>query len=117
MRISDWSSDVCSSDLAEAKFRSARSFLVESWQSIADGLAAGQPATVRQITSAKLGMRHIHDVVSEVGTFAYRTARGTSPHDGLMQRVYRDLHRSEERRVGKEWVGKGIYLCLTLRER
>ncbi|API59764.1 acyl-CoA dehydrogenase [Tardibacter chloracetimidivorans] len=77
---------------AEAKFRSARSFLVESWQSIADGLAAGQPATVRQITSAKLGMRHIHDVVSEVGTFAYRTARGTSLHDGLMQRVYRDIH-------------------------
>src|SRR3546814_7000054 len=67
MRISDWSSDVCSSDL-------------------------GQPATVRQITSAKLGMRHIHDVVSEVGTFAYRTARGTSLHDGLMQRVYRDIH-------------------------
>src|SRR3546814_2340170 len=37
-------------------------------------------------------MRHIHDVVSEVGTFAYRTARGTSLHDGLMQRVYRDIH-------------------------
>src|SRR3546814_12329253 len=64
---------------AEAKFRSARSFLVDSWQSIADGLAVGQPATVRQITSATLGMRHIHDVVSVVG-------------------------RSEERGVGKEWV-------------
>src|SRR3546814_19930239 len=83
---------------AEAKFRSARSFLVESWQSIADGLAVGQPATVRQITSAKLGMRHIHDVVSEVGTFAYRTARGTSLHDGLMQRVYRDIHSGTDRK-------------------
>src|SRR3546814_14976332 len=77
---------------AEAKFRSARSFLVESWQSLADGLAVGQPATVRQITSAKLGMRHIPDGVSEVGTFAYRTARGTSLHDALMQRVSRDIH-------------------------
>src|SRR3546814_15547258 len=94
---------------AEAQFRSARSFLVESWQSIADGLAVGQPATVRQITSSKLGIRHIHDVVSEVGTLVYRTARGTSLHDGLMQVVSRDINRSEERRVGKEYVSTCRY--------
>lgn len=77
---------------AEARLRSARSFLLETWQSIAGSLAASQPASVRQITLAKLGMRHIHDVISDVGTFAHRTARGTSLHDGLMQRVYRDIH-------------------------
>ena len=77
---------------AEAKYRSARAFLLESWQSIADSLAASHPASLRQITLVKMGMRHIHDVISETGTFAYRTARGTSLHDGLMQRVYRDIH-------------------------
>jgi alkylation response protein AidB-like acyl-CoA dehydrogenase len=77
---------------AEAKFRSARAFAYEGWTSIADSFAAGERASTEQIALIKLALRHVHDVISEVGTFAYRSARGTSLHDGIMQRFYRDIH-------------------------
>jgi len=31
-------------------------------------------------------------VISDVGTFAHRAARGASLHNGIMQRFYRDIH-------------------------
>ena len=37
-------------------------------------------------------MRHLHDVLSDVATFAHRTARGASLRDGILQRGYRDAH-------------------------
>jgi hypothetical protein len=44
------------------------------------------------MTMIKLSLRHIHDVISEVGTFAHRAARGASLHNTAMQRCYRDIH-------------------------
>ena len=41
---------------------------------------------------AKLCLRHLHDVISDVATFAHRAARGASLHATPMQRVYRDIH-------------------------
>ena len=77
---------------AEAKFRAARALSLQSWQSIADSFAANKPATTEQLALVKICLRHVHDVISEVGTFAHRTARGTSLRDGIMQRLYRDIH-------------------------
>lgn len=78
--------------LAEARYRSARAYVYQTWTELADGFAAGRTATVAQMADVKLAMRHIHDVVSDVGTFAYRQARGASLHAGVMQRFYRDIH-------------------------
>jgi hypothetical protein len=44
------------------------------------------------MTMIKLGLRHIHDVVSDVATFAHRAARGASLRNTPMQRCYRDIH-------------------------
>lgn len=77
---------------AEARFRSARAFAYQVWTSLAETFAAGGTASLEEIADVKLAMRHVHDVISDVGTFAHRTARGASLHNGVMQRFYRDIH-------------------------
>ncbi|MBA8909125.1 acyl-CoA dehydrogenase family protein [Aminobacter ciceronei] len=77
---------------AEARFRSARAFAYQAWASMAETFDAGRNASVEQVADVKLAMRHVHDVISDVGTFAHRAARGASLHNGTMQRFYRDIH-------------------------
>jgi alkylation response protein AidB-like acyl-CoA dehydrogenase len=77
---------------AEAKYRSARAFVYESWTGLGDTLARGEPASVQQIALIRLAMRHIHDVISEVSTFAHKASRGVSLRDSRLQTVYRDIH-------------------------
>lgn len=77
---------------AEACFRSARAFAYQAWTSMAETFDASRDASVEQIADVKLAMRHVHDVISDVGTFAHRAARGASLHNGTMQRFYRDIH-------------------------
>lgn len=77
---------------AEARFRSARAFAYQAWTSLAETFAASGSASLEQIADVKLAMRHVHDVISDIGTFAHRAARGASLHSGVMQRFYRDIH-------------------------
>jgi indole-3-acetate monooxygenase len=77
---------------AEAKFRSARAFVYESWNSLSDTLAAGDPAGLQQIALIRLAMRHIHDTISEVSTFAHKASRGVSLRNSRLQTAYRDIH-------------------------
>src|SRR3546814_1483128 len=94
MRISDWSSDVCSSDLQ---------FVVEidavpqpdiTWPSVDLEL---DPAYRQQLTKLRLHQRPFRAAVLR----AYRTACAVCSfrHSELL-----DAARSEERRVGKECV-------------
>src|SRR3546814_11867423 len=93
MRISDWSSDVCSSDLgltmAEARHELAF---------IATGLY-GKPimkqngAPLRLTAPWKYGFKHIKSIVR----FEFTDQRPTSFWTAIQG-------RSEERRVGKAWV-------------
>jgi alkylation response protein AidB-like acyl-CoA dehydrogenase len=77
---------------AEAKYRAARALVYEAWQSIDDSYARGEHANVEQLALIRLAMRHIHDVISEVATFAHRTSRGVSLRPSRLQRCYRDIH-------------------------
>jgi alkylation response protein AidB-like acyl-CoA dehydrogenase len=81
---------------AEARYRAARAFAYQSWQSLADSFEAGERATLDQITMIKLALRHTHDVASDVATFCHRAARGASLRDGVMQRFYRDIHAATQ---------------------
>lgn len=45
-----------------------------------------------EIALIRLAMRHIHDALSEVTTFAHRAVRGASLRSGTIQRCYRDAH-------------------------
>src|SRR3546814_16976159 len=91
MRISDWSSDVCSSDLAPSE-------LGEN-ELDADVAAAAEGVSQRQ---EGRGCHRVTGVVSEPGDVNPEEPR----HDGEQ---YQDAdgyeaERSEERRVGKECV-------------
>lgn len=77
---------------AEAKFRAARALVHETWKDVSATCERGDRPSLDQITMIKLSMRHLHDVLSEVGTFAHRAARGASLHNTIMQRLFRDIH-------------------------
>jgi alkylation response protein AidB-like acyl-CoA dehydrogenase len=77
---------------AEARYRAARALTYETWRGISETCARGERPTLEQMTMVKLGLRHLHDVISDVGTFAHRAARGASLHNTVMQRFYRDIH-------------------------
>ena len=77
---------------AEAKFRAASAFVRESWLSLSDTLARGGTPSVEQIALIRLAMRHFHDALSDVTTFAHRATRGASLRSGTLQRCYRDAH-------------------------
>lgn len=77
---------------AESKFRSARAFVYEAWTDMCETLDRGKPATVEQIALIRMAMRHLHDVGSEVATFAYKAGGGVALRPSLLQRAYRDLH-------------------------
>lgn len=77
---------------AEAKYRSARAFVYEGWNSIRDSSVRGATPTLEQIALLRLAMRHIHDVLSEIATMAHRYSRGVSLRAGRLQRAYRDAH-------------------------
>ena len=78
--------------MAEAKYRAARAFILETWKAISDTGARGEKPSVEQVALARLGMRHIHEVLSEITTFAHRTSRGVGLRNSVLQRCYRDAH-------------------------
>src|SRR3546814_12832900 len=89
MRISDWSSDVCSSDL-----RSER-----------DQEQAGEETGTVAFEQRKAGVAgDVHQRQPDHGVVLAEEAVG-DPADQQREEVHPDEEtRSEERRVGKEWV-------------
>jgi len=77
---------------AEAKFRAAHAFAYRAWEDLGETFVRGQHATVEQIALIRMAMRHLHDVISEVSTFAHRVSRGLSLRPSILQRCYRDIH-------------------------
>src|SRR3546814_14182427 len=94
MRISDWSSDVCSSDLLESSLL-ADMTRKKVTQADLDAVLAGSPDVPA-------------DSAAAVAVAKYRDAQEAA-YDDLKQRrkAVADAsarQRSEERRVGNEWV-------------
>src|SRR3546814_12760994 len=87
MRISDWSSDVCSSDLLEFYFNRAI-MAHQHGASHVGGKSVGDQCAGGGVSRPR------------TGTGGARSARSGPPPDGTGR-------RSEERRVGKECVSPG----------
>src|SRR3546814_17588611 len=92
MRISDWGSDVCSSDLGEKNGAAAGGSLVDG-ENAAFGTHAGSPGLELQL--------FLFVAVPAAG----RGCRGSATSSMLFDRGQRRPRpRSDERRVGKECV-------------
>src|SRR3546814_16312637 len=96
MRISDWSSDVCSSDLGEIDRRRARG-------AIAVGGGDREPLVgLRQIArDARTGLVELAEVVLRIH---HAALGGLSKPTGGGGGILRAALRSDERRVGPECV-------------
>lgn len=81
---------------AEAQYRAARELCYSAWSDLSENLDSGSPASLEQIALVRLGMRYLHEVVSEVCTFAYKSGGGVSLRGGALQRCYRDIHAATQ---------------------
>src|SRR3546814_12875610 len=88
MRISDWSSDVCSSDL-EVPYKGEGQLEISLEQDVAG---------LDQVVVIGYGTQQTRDLTGAVGTIDQKTIRDL-PVATIDQKM-----RSEERRVGKECV-------------
>src|SRR3546814_14966354 len=88
MRISDWSSDVCSSDLVENSGEALRQIVAEVTQ--VSGLMEEIATAAEQQAS---GLHEISATVASMDTVTQQNAA-----------MVEESTRSEERRVGKECV-------------
>lgn len=77
---------------AEARYRSARAFCYECWSDLDCSLGNEDRASLAQVALVRIAMRHLHDVVSDIATFAHRSAGGVSLRPSVLQRCYRDVH-------------------------
>jgi alkylation response protein AidB-like acyl-CoA dehydrogenase len=78
--------------LAEAQYRAARAFCYEAWSDLDDAMARDEYPSLEGIAMIRLAMRHIHEVVSQITTFAHRSGGGVTLRPSILQRCYRDLH-------------------------
>src|SRR3546814_14135236 len=92
MRISDWSSDVCSSDLEIGKAE--------------PGKPAAAPAAPASDPMDALATLRLGDIRLEKGRISYSDARSGDKQIVENVNVTLSFPRSEERRVGKECVSK-----------
>src|SRR3546814_4080498 len=99
MRISDWSSDVCSSDLAPTRHKVPPGSVVDVAVALVVNIVAGGFAGIHKEVRHKVGMRHVEAAIDDGNDGA-----GISGSE-LPSKV----RRSEERRVGKECVSTCRY--------
>jgi alkylation response protein AidB-like acyl-CoA dehydrogenase len=81
---------------AEATYRGARELCYAAWTDICETLARERPAGLEQIALIRLAMRHVHEVVSDVCTFAHIAGGGVSLRPSALQRCYRDIHAATQ---------------------
>ena len=77
---------------AEARYRAARALVYRAWEDLSETFARNRQGSLEQIALIRLAMRHIHDVISDLSTFAHRASRGVSLRRSDLQRCYRDIH-------------------------
>ncbi|WP_043615176.1 acyl-CoA dehydrogenase family protein [Nonomuraea candida] len=77
---------------AEARFRAARALVHEAWDDVEHALDAGRPLTVRQETMVRLALNHVTSTLTELAGFVYASGGTSALRDGLVQRLFRDVH-------------------------
>src|SRR3546814_14628975 len=99
MRISDWSSDVCSSDLCELNVLEQVVNVCHT-TIVRDAWSRGQPLSIHGWVYTLRDGR-VHDLRADV------VSAGSLPgvYADALARIQVDRERSEERRVGKGCVG------------
>ena len=81
---------------AEAMYRAAREFCYSTWTALDDTFSRKESASLEQVALLRLAMTYLHEVVSDVCTFAHKAAGGASLRRSTLQRCYRDIHAATQ---------------------
>ncbi|MEV5887932.1 acyl-CoA dehydrogenase family protein [Nonomuraea fuscirosea] len=99
---------------AEARYRAAKALVHEAWDDAERTLAAGGRLDVRQETMVRLALNHATSTLAEVAGFVYTSGGTSALRDGLIQRLFRDVHAGTQhitsgpqvlRECGRELAG------------
>jgi len=77
---------------AEARYRSARALVYETWHATEATLERGDALNTREITLIRLALNHATWTVADICNFSYNVAGGVSLRNGVIQRYFRDMH-------------------------
>ncbi|SDH12979.1 acyl-CoA dehydrogenase family protein [Nonomuraea jiangxiensis] len=77
---------------AEAGFRAARALVHQTWADTERTLDSGRHLDVREETMVRLALNHITWTAAEVARFVYASGGTSALRDGLIQRLFRDVH-------------------------
>jgi alkylation response protein AidB-like acyl-CoA dehydrogenase len=77
---------------AEARVRSARAFVYETWGDASATLARGDKLSVRQHSLIRLALAHSTWSAHEATMFAYKAAGTAALRAGTIQHLFRDMH-------------------------
>ncbi|MFC7591440.1 acyl-CoA dehydrogenase family protein [Nonomuraea antimicrobica] len=99
---------------AEAGFRAAAALVRETWDDVERTLDSGRTLDVRQETMVRLALNHITSTLAGVARFVYASGGTSTLRDGLVQRLFRDVHAGTQhitsgpqvlRECGRELAG------------
>jgi alkylation response protein AidB-like acyl-CoA dehydrogenase len=99
---------------AEARFRSARAFVYETWRDVNATLDRGDALPVRLQTLMRLALAHVTWSCHDIAQFVYTSAGTIALRAGTIQRLFRDMHAGTQhvtsappviRSVGRELAG------------
>ncbi|MGW0806650.1 acyl-CoA dehydrogenase family protein [Nonomuraea sp. NPDC002799] len=77
---------------AEAKFRAAKALVETVWDDAERALDSGRALDVREETMVRLALNHVTSTVGEVARFVHASGGTSAVRDGLIQRLFRDVH-------------------------
>jgi len=78
--------------MAEMRLRAATALAAEAWGEVQASLICDEPPGLKEIAVVRALTRHVHEVASDVISFAYKMAGGASLRGGPLQRCFRDIH-------------------------
>lgn len=77
---------------AELRLRSAHALLYTVWEEIEEVLSGGDRMSVRQETLNRAALCNATEALDEIAGFVYRSAGSDALRQGVIQRLYRDVH-------------------------
>ncbi len=78
--------------MAEMRLRAATALAADAWGEVQLALNCGEPPGLEKIAVIRALTRHVHEVASDIISFAYKMAGGVSLRGGPLQRCFRDIH-------------------------
>jgi len=93
---------------AEATYRSAKSYVLESWGDAWETMTRGDSPSVRQHTLIRSAMVHVTHSAHEVAKFVYQSAGTAGLRAGTVQRLFRDMHAGTQHVIASPPVQQAI---------